>query len=223
MRLLVVEDNERLGELLSEALLPLGYCADHVVTLADAEAALAVAQYDAIILDAGLPDGDGCDWLSKHRGGTLPPTILLTARGGLNDRIAGLDAGADDFLCKPFDIGELAARLRALLRRPGRRTDPVIRVGRLRYDSASRSLRIDDRPVVLTRRETDLAEILMRRAGTVTERSMIENALYNLSQPATENAVDAAVSRLRRKLDEHGAGGMLVTFRGVGFLLRDDG
>ncbi len=221
MRILVIEDNARLGELLTQALLPLGFCADHVMTLADADAVLEVAQYDAIVLDVGMPDGDGCTWLTDHRGQDLPPTILLTARNGLNDRIGGLDAGADDFLSKPFDVEELAARLRAILRRPGQRSQATIQVGRLRYDSNTRSFFVDDRPVVLTRRETDLAEVLMRRAGTVVERSTIENALYSLNESMTPNAVDAALSRLRRKLDDRRAGEALVTVRGVGYLLRE--
>lgn len=222
MRLLLVEDSARLGELLSQALGHRGFVSDHVLSLADADAAIAVATYDAIVLDIGLPDGDGVGWLNAQRHDTLPPTLLLTARNSLNDRIAGLDAGADDYLSKPFEVTELAARLRALLRRPGVRSPRVVAFGPFRYDCAARTLHIDGVPLLLPRRELELMELLIRRAGTVVDRAAIENALYDLESSVTPNAIDASLSRLRRKLDERGAGARLVTIKGVGYLLRGD-
>lgn len=149
------------------------------------------------------------------------PAIIQTARGALEDRVTGLDAGADDYVVKPVEVDELAARIRALLRRPGVRTQPVIEVGTLCFDTASRSASIADRNVDLSRREADLLELLMRRAGTVVHRDVIENALYSFNDPVTPNAVEAAVSRLRRKLDEAAMPGTLHTVRGVGYMLKD--
>lgn len=220
-RLLVIEDNQRLAALIAEGLAGLGYRSDVAHSLADADAALAVAAFDAIVLDLGLPDGDGLDWLRARQPNGEPPALILTARGGLEDRVNGLDAGADDYLVKPFSVEELAARLRALLRRPGRRTEPVLRVGSIHYDTASRSASVADRPLDLARREADLLELLLRRAGQVVRRKSIEDALYCFDEAVTPNALEAIVSRLRRKLDEAGAVGQLHTVRGVGYLLRE--
>ncbi|MBT2187882.1 winged helix-turn-helix domain-containing protein [Sphingobium nicotianae] len=220
-RLLVIEDNERLAALIAEGLAGLGYRSDIAHSLADADAALAVAAFDVIVLDLGLPDGDGLDWLRARQPAGEPPALILTARGGLEDRVNGLDAGADDYLVKPFSVEELAARLRALLRRPGRRAEPVLKVGSIKYDSTSRSASVDDRPLDLARREADLLELLLRRAGQVVRRRSIEDALYRLDEAVTPNALEAIVSRLRRKLDDAGAVGQLHTVRGVGYLLRE--
>ncbi len=130
MRVLIVEDNGRLAELISHGIAQHGFSADGVGSIDEAEVALASVAYDAVILDLGLPDGDGVEWLRRERPGhPLPPILILTARDGMGDRVAGLDAGADDYLVKPVEIEELAARLRALLRRPGTRGLPVIRAG----------------------------------------------------------------------------------------------
>ena len=221
MRLLIVEDNVRLGELLAEGLGRRGFSCDVAPRLALADEAMATARYDAIILDLGLPDGDGAEWLSaRRRHSGMPPALMLTARGGLEDRVAGLDAGADDYLGKPFEIEELAARLRALLRRPGPRSEVVLELGGLRFDTASRLAGFEGQVLDLSRREADLLELLLRRPGSVVSRASIENALYAFSEPVTPNAVEAVVSRLRRKLEEAGAAGLLHTIRGVGYLLR---
>lgn len=220
-RLLVIEDNERIAALIAEGLAGLGYRSDIAHSLADADAVLAVAAFDVIVLDLGLPDGDGLDWLRARQPAGEPPALILTARGGLEDRVNGLDAGADDYLVKPFSVEELAARLRALLRRPGRRAEPVLKVGAIRYDTASRNASVGERPLDLARREADLLELLLRRAGQVVRRRSIEDALYRLDEAVTPNALEAIVSRLRRKLDDAGAVGQLHTVRGVGYLLRE--
>lgn len=224
MRVLIIEDNSRLAGLVGRGIANCGFSPDIVSGIGDAEAALTGAHYDAIILDLGLPDGDGLTWLRRERSkAPLPPVLILTARDGLGDRVAGLDAGGDDYLIKPVEIEELAARLRALLRRPGPRGQPVIRVGRLAFDIAARSAMVDGRAIELTRREADLLELLIRRAGTVVRRSMIEEALYRFDEPVTPNAVEAIVSRLRHKLNDADQPDVLITVRGMGYMIRDGG
>ena len=224
MRVLIIEDNSRLAALISEGIARHGFSGDGVASIDEAEDSLASATYDAVILDLGLPDGDGLDWLRRERPKRpLPPVLILTARDGMGDRVAGLDAGADDYLVKPVEMEELAARLRALLRRPGTRELPVIRAGRLAFNVATRTARSGDHAIPLTRREADLLELLIRRAGTVVRRSSIEDALYRFDEPVTPNAVEATVSRLRHKLSEADRPDMLITVRGMGYLLRDCG
>lgn len=224
MRALIIENHARMVELLAEGLDRRGFAADIAANLADAEAALSSASHDVIVLDLGLPDGDGLAWLEdRRRHGPLPPVLILTARGALKDRVTGLNAGADDYLVKPVDLDELAARLRALLRRPGNRIDPVLTVGRLSFNTADRTATIEGRRIALFRREADLLELLMRRAGAVVRRETIEEALYSFNEPVTGNAVEAVVSRLRRKLEQAGLSGALQTVRGLGYMLRDAG
>jgi len=222
MRLLIVEDNERLAGLIAQGLGRRGFSCDIAPDLATADACLDGTAFDAVILDLGLPDGDGMEWLQHQRSlRQLVPALMLTARGGLEDRIAGLDAGADDYLVKPVDIEELAARVRALLRRPGPRVAAILEAGALTFDPVSREARSAGSPIELSRREADLLELLMRRLGTVVVRNTIETTLYSFNEPVTPNAVEATVSRLRRKLDEAGLAGQLHTVRGVGYMLRN--
>lgn len=219
VRLLIVEDNARLARLLAGALAGHGFAADVAGTLAEADDALSAAAFDAVILDLGLPDGDGVAWLAARRSGPCPPVLALTARSGVEARIQGLDAGADDYMVKPFAVAEVAARLRALLRRSGPRTEPVLRFGPVSFHTAARRGLVNDAPMDLTRREADLLELLLRRSGAVVSRAAIENALYAFDAEVTPNAVEATVSRLRRKLEDAGAAGVLHTIRGVGYLL----
>ncbi|WP_219893398.1 response regulator [Aquisediminimonas profunda] len=220
MRLLIIEDNERLAGLIANGLDRQGYSCDRATALAEADDCFASADYDAIILDLGMPDGDGLKWLaSARRNGRMVPALILTARGALGDRIAGLDAGADDYLVKPAEIDEIAARLRALLRRPGNRAPTVMTSGAIAFDTASRSATIKGASLELSRREADLLELLMRREGSVIQRGVIEEALYSFNDPVTPNAIEAVISRLRRKLEENGQVGRLHTVRGVGYML----
>ncbi len=222
MRVLIVEDNARLAQLSADGLERLGFACVCAASLEDAVDALDAGGIDLVVLDLGLPDGDGLEWLRAERGRRVMPAVLIvTARDGLEDRVAGLDAGGDDYLVKPFALDELAARLRALARRPGARSPVVMAVGPLRFDSSSRGATVADRPIETTRRETDLLELLMRRAGTVVRKGVIEDALYSFDDAASPNAVEAVVSRLRRRLEAAGAADLLHTVRGVGYILRE--
>lgn len=222
MRLLIIEDNDRLAGLIAAGLGRHGYACDVAATLAIAQDSIATVEYDAVIVDLGMPDGDGLDWLARARqAGRMMPALILTARGALGDRIAGLDAGADDYLVKPVEIEELAARLRALLRRPGNRAPTVMTSGAIAFDAASRSGSVDGVRLDLSRREADLLELLMRREGAVVQRATIEDALYSFNDPVTPNAIEAVVSRLRRKLEDCGQTGRLHTVRGIGYMLTD--
>lgn len=224
MRILIVEDSAQLAQLMAEGLRPFGFTTDCAASLAEADHALELADYAAVILDLGLPDGDGRAWLRARRGRAPGvPVLILTARGLLEDRVSGLDSGADDYLVKPVEIAELAARLRALLRRPGARAPVVLTSGTLRFDTESRMAECCGKPLELARRETTLLELLMRREGAVVRREAIEDALYGFDEPVTPNAVEAVVSRLRRKLDEACVSGRLHTIRGVGYMLTVSG
>jgi two-component system response regulator QseB len=162
------------------------------------------------------------DWLKARRvQGFGVPVLVLTARGALDDRVTGLDAGADDYLVKPAATDEIAARIRALLRRPGGRASPVLRVGDLLFDTAARRAHFAGTLLDLTRRETDLLELLMRQAGTVVRRERIETALYGFDEEVSPNAIEAVVSRLRRRLQALGGGEIIHTLRGLGYLLQD--
>lgn len=224
VRLLVIEDNRRMATLVADGLAKRGFISDIAHDLSEADHALTMVEYDALVLDLGLPDGNGREWLiAQRRNGEVPPAIMLTARDALEDRVAGLDAGADDYVVKPVALDELAARIRALLRRPGTRLQPVIEVGDIAFNTTTRTASLSGKPLELSRRETDLLELLLRRAGSVVHREVIEDSLYSLDDAVTPNAVEAIVSRLRRKLDEVGVGGTLHTIRGVGYMLREEG
>ncbi|QIG79055.1 response regulator [Stakelama tenebrarum] len=201
MRVLIIEDNARLARLTAEGLQRRGLSCDIAQTLALASDSLDVALFDLLILDLGMPDGDGLDWLrAERRRRDLPPALILTARDALEDRVAGLDAGGDDYVVKPFDLDELAARVRALLRRPGPRAPAILELGALSFDPGSRMAAVSGNALELSRREANLLELLMRRAGTVVRREAIEDALYSFDETVTPNAVEAVVSRLRRRL-----------------------
>jgi DNA-binding response OmpR family regulator len=224
MRLLLVEDSERLRELVGAAVREAGWRLDGVGGVTDAEEALATTAYDLLLLDLGLPDGDGLDLLRAiRRRKSQLPVLVITARGAVDERIAGLDAGADDYLAKPFNKGELLARARALLRRAPISADPVLSAGRLRFDVATRSVVCGDAAVALAPRERALLELLMREAERVVRKRRIEEALSEFGEEVTPNAVELVVSRLRAKLAEHDTGAAIETLRGLGYLLRETG
>lgn len=219
MRTLLVEDHPPLAEAIAGGLGRAGFAVDLAVSVAEAREAVGLARYDLAILDLGLPDGAGLDLLREWRDRHAFPTIIMTARGALGDRVAGLEGGADDYIVKPVEIPELVARCRAVLRRPGNRESATLTAGRLRLDTASREVHCDGRPLPLGRRETSLLEVLLRRQNRVAPRDALLEALYDREAEVTPNAVDAAVSRLRRALAEADADVALKTIRGVGWML----
>ena len=195
--------------------MPLGLCAD-------AQAALAVNPYDAAILDLGLPDGNGLKLLRQVRSeGSSLPILILTARDAVEDRVRGLDTGADDYLVKPFAMTELIARTKALLRRPGGVLGATLRAGNVTFDTVGRDVRIGDAALLLPRRECAILEHLMRRLGRVVPKTVLEEKLYGIDDELGSNAIPVHVHHLRRKLVDAGATTEIHTVRGVGYLLTD--
>jgi DNA-binding response OmpR family regulator len=220
MRLLLVEDNARLASLIREGLDRQGFAVDWCETVDGAEHALKINDYDLMLLDLGLPDGEGLDLVrTLRRRQDMMPILILTARGGLDDRVLGLDAGADDYLVKPFQIPELAARCRALLRRPGASLGTELTVGNVILHSAERRVSVGGQSVDATPREVDLLECLLRRAGHVVAKPALEGALYSMDAEVTPNALEACVSRLRKRLTVAGADVQIRTVHGVGYAL----
>jgi DNA-binding response OmpR family regulator len=222
MRLLIVEDELRIAEILKKALGRAGFVADTVALRADAQAALAVNSYDAAVLDLGLPDGDGLGLLKElHTGGNRVPILVLTARDSVEDRVCGLDAGADDYLTKPFAMSELIARIKALLRRPGGALGTILKAGNVRFDTIGRDVRVGGTSLPLPRRETALLEHLMRRLDRVVPKSVLEERLYGLDDELESNAIPVHIHHLRHKLVDGGATAEIHTVRGVGYLLAE--
>jgi len=220
MRLLLVEDNARLAALVSDGLEQQGFAIDRYESIDGAEHAQTIAQYDLLLVDLGLPDGDGLDLIrAMRRRGNSTPILVLTARGGLDDRVAGLDAGADDYLVKPFQIPELAARCRALLRRPGNALDSVLTAGNIVLVTAERTIRVNGQAIEATPREVALLELLLRRSGHVVAKPALENALYSMEAEVTPNALEAIVSRLRKRLAAAASNVQIKTVHGVGYAL----
>ena len=223
MRLLVVEDNAQLSQLLATGLRKAGYEADFLATAAEARSVLMTTSYAALILDLGLPDGDGLAILRelRHRKDSLP-VLVLTARGGLDDRVNGLRSGADDYLVKPFALEELIARLEAQLRRPGQQLGNSLQVANLEFDLRNRQASINDQPQLLSSRETAVLELLMRSKGRVVSKKQVEDHIFGLSGDVASNAVEVYIHRLRRQLADKGARVQIHTIRGVGYLIAED-
>ncbi|OEJ65412.1 response regulator [Magnetovibrio blakemorei] len=222
MRILLVEDNLRLATYVCHGLEKEDFTVDGVGSLADAEAALGTVPYDLMILDLGLPDGDGLDLLKSLRRADNPlPVLVLTARDGVDDRVKGLNAGADDYLLKPFAVEELTARLRALLRRPGGVMGLSLSVGNITFDTTAREVRIGKELFKISRKEMGVLEQLMRRAGKVVPKDVLESKLYGFDDEVSHNSLEAHISRLRKRLVQDGASVAIHTLRGVGYLLAD--
>lgn len=220
MRLLLIEDNPRLGEAIVAGLSRDGFAIDWSRSLEEADEALGLTDYDLLLLDLGLPDGDGLDLVRRLRRDRNPtPILVLTARGELGDRVKGLDLGADDYLVKPFELSEVAARCRALMRRPGACLGATLSAGNLTLDTSTRTVRINGSMVTLQRRETTLLEQLLRRVGQVVTKPSLEDQIYAMDAEVTPNALEAVVSRLRRRLTAAGADATLKTVHGVGYAL----
>ena len=221
-RILLVEDDPALAREIVCALQRDQWLLDHVATLGEAFEAVIQFPYRVILLDRRLPDGDGIGLIPAAKSRASPPSIIfLTARDDLADRVEGLDAGADDYLVKPFALEELLARLRAASRRAGQASRPApIEVARLSYDAQTREVRARGRAIALPRRELALLELLVGRAGRVVQRAHLESEIYGLDVEVSPNALEALVSRLRRRLEEEDAGVELRTVRGVGYMLQ---
>lgn len=216
MRLLLVEDTEELADALLRHLRAEGHAVDHVTTAAEAEAAFAVAEYAAAILDLGLPDGSGLDLLRAERGrGNRTPILIATARDRISDRIAGLDAGADDYIVKPFDLAEVEARVRAQVRRATTAGATEVGIGSLRIDLAAGRVFGPEGEIRLTAREWAVLALLVGARGRVRSRAALETALYSFDDEIAGNAVEVYVSRLRGKL----GAGVIETRRGLGYLV----
>lgn len=220
MRLLVIEDDAELGPWLRDALEKALGGADLVATLDEARAALQVRPFDLVVMDRRLPDGDAAGLIATMRRLNPRPSILvLTALDDPNDIAKALDAGADDYLAKPFEPIELIARAKAVLRRNQLDQKGITSVGNLRFDTFARTAYVDDQPLILPRRELALLEALMRRVGQIVLRENLENAVYGFDDEIQSNAIDAHLSRLRKRLREHGCQAEIKPLRGIGYLM----
>jgi two-component system OmpR family response regulator len=216
MRVLLIEDDTTLGAAVRDQIAAEGHAVDWALRLDAASDHLAAAPYDLVLLDLMLPDGRGLPWLARLRArGDATPVIILTALDAVSDRIAGLDAGADDYLVKPFHLAELSARLKAVARRYAGNPNPLIEIGDVAVDLAARWATRAGLAVNLTAREWALFDALARRPGQVISKARLDETLYAFGAEVESNAIEAHVSRLRRKL----GGGIVETVRGVGYRL----
>lgn len=220
MRVLLIEDDEPLRTLLRRGLSEDGYVVDALPDGRDCDEYLAAASYDAFVLDLNLPREDGLSILRRIRAaGNHLPVLILTARDGASDVVAGLDAGADDYLRKPFAFDELEARLRSLARRPPNRVDAILKSGDLTFDAETRQARRGERDLMLTAKESLFLEVLMRNAGRTVTRRMLEDRLWDRDSDRVSNVLDVYARRLRKKLTENGEPQLLQTLRGLGYRL----
>lgn len=212
---LLVEDDRMLGAAIVEGLEP-HFPVEWVHTLGDAEVALRTGDYQFMVLDLGLPDGSGLALLraERQRRNTIP-VLILTARNDVADRIGGLNAGADDYLAKPFDLGELIARCEAICRRMRGSGSPVIHHGPLTFEPATRSVTLDGQPLILSSRELAVLDVLLVNQGRVVSKSQIEEHLYSLDAEVESNTVEVYISRLRRKIGRD----LISTVRGLGYVM----
>ena len=218
MRILLVEDDEMLAQAVTRALRQSAHTVQRAASGADADEILAANEFDLVLLDLGLPHLDGFEVLKRLRARrNRVPVLVLTVRDSLDDRVAGLDLGADDYLTKPFELAELEARVRALIRRANAAASSEIVHGPLRFDTAGRRLYCEGRPVDLSARELSVIELLLLREGRVVTKQQIADHLYGWDETASSNSVEVFVYRLRRKLE--GCGVDIRTVRGMGYLI----
>jgi len=216
MRLLLVEDDNMIGEAVRTGLRQEGFTVDWVREAEAGEAALRAESYALLLLDLGLPRKSGLDWLRElRRRGDPTPVLVITARDAVADRIAGLDGGADDYMVKPFDLEELAARVRAVLRRRAGRAEPLMQHGDLTLDPATRQATLKGQPVTLSAREYALLAALLERPGAILSRAQLEQRLYGWGEEVESNAVEVHIHHLRRKLGTDA----IRNVRGLGYTL----
>lgn len=217
--MLVVEDDALLGDAIQAGLKQSGYAADWMKDGISADQALSTESYAVVVLDLGLPRLSGLEVLHRLRGRkATTPVLILTAMDTVDDRIKGLDAGADDYLVKPFDMGELTARLRALIRRASGKIEPVLQVGDVRLDHAAHRVLYQGKPVELSGKEFSVLQALMLNSGKVLSRAQLEEQLYAWGEEIESNAVEVHIHHLRRKLFP----ALVETIRGVGYLMPRD-
>lgn len=216
MRVLLVEDDAILGSAVRDHVEADGHAIDWAKRLAEADDFARLAHYDLILLDLMLPDGRGLDFLrTRRQAGDTTAVIILTARDQVSDRIAGLNAGADDYLVKPFDLAELSARLGAVARRYGGNPNPLVRIGALVIDLAARTIRRDERSIALTSREWALFDAFIQRPTMLLSKAVLEERLYTFDTEVESNTIEVYVGRLRKKL----GAGVIETVRGMGYRL----
>jgi len=222
LRILLVEDTPDVAEAICASFERRGDAIDHVTTVRDAEASLDVQDYDVALLDIGLPDGSGTQVLRALRArGSATPVLMLTARSDVDDRVAALDSGADDYLVKPFDLRELEARVRALVRRSGPDRTGILEYGDLRFDPANSTATAGETTLPLTRRESSLLEILLLNRGRVVPKDRIFERMFSFNDEEVGlNAIETYIGRLRRKLE--GSRVSIRTLRGLGYQLVSD-
>jgi two-component system response regulator QseB len=219
MRILLIEDDRLIGDGIRAGLGKLGFSLDWFTDGPTGREALRAAPYDAVILDLSLPGLDGMALLREWRAaGQDTPVLILTARDALNERVAGLQAGADDYLCKPFALVEVAARLQALIRRRHGHLTPHLTHGALAFDPAARSVTLAGEPVTLTPKELAVLELLLTHKGRVLARSLIQDKLYSWDEEVSSNAVEVHIHHLRRKLGN----ALIRTVHGIGYTLGDE-
>ena len=218
MRILLVEDNLQLAEWLARALRESQFVVDLMHDGVGADHVLMTQTYAAVILDLALPRMSGMEVLRRMRGrGSKVPVLILTAQGGVQDRVQGLNLGADDYLPKPFELSELEARLRALIRRAHGQENPMVQCGSLRYDGNTRLFAVGDKPLALTPREHAVLEVLTLDLGKTVSKEALSEQVFALDQDASADAIEIYVHRLRKKLD--GTDVAIVTLRGLGYML----
>jgi len=218
MKFLLVEDNQDLAGAVASRLRQDGHVVDHAENLADAGAFVATGEYDLILLDIMLPDGDGRAFLKQHRMSDLDtPVIVLTARSQVSDRIGSLDLGADDYVTKPFDHAELEARCRAVLRRKSGNSKATIETGGIVFDSVAGLLTVAGEPVKLRNRELRLLELFLNAPGQIFPKQKLSDRLFSYDDDVSENAIEVYVGRLRKHLEKSDLG--ITTLRGMGYRL----
>lgn len=225
MRILLIEDHARLARFVRKGLKAAQFDVDIATNGAMALEDLDCVRYDAAILDVGLPDMDGLDLLNMLRANdNAIPVLILTSRVQLTDKVSGLNAGADDYLTKPFAMEELVARLHALLRRPSTTLGHLLTAGNIELDAQAREARLAgcDHPLPLSRREISVLEQLMRRSGKVTPKDLMEQNLYGTGEDLSSNSVEVLVHRVRKKLADAGAKATIHTVRGIGYMMMPD-
>ncbi len=221
LRILVIEDEARLANAVRQGLIEEGFAVELAGSAEEASATIARGALDLIVLDLGLPGKSGLELLREMRAaGNQTPVLILTARGSLEERVAGLDGGGDDYLTKPFAFAELVARIKALGRRPRAPASAVLKVGELEFDTVKRRAKIGEQSLNLSPKEKMLLELLMRNAGQVVTRDMIAETVWDSNYSSLTNLIEVFVNRLRQKIDPRADRSLIVTVRGVGYTMR---